>query len=283
MNDSLRKMARFALTLISLSLLILLSTGCTATRTRLTLEGTSSLSPPERARFLSLMRQRKEEIHTLRLLFKSTFRKSSVPESRTVRTALVFRNPDSVRLEILPFGAAQSLQLLVSSIDGSTLLSPSDRTAVVSRAEKGGLLRTALHLPLSEADLSFYMVARVPERFFALLSDERDAGISCNAITRRCLVELLQFGDQWIVDADSGRLLQAQLLNRFTKDPSVALQYSNQATAIDSVEIPQEINIAVPEQELQLEFRLIKGRINVSVPDALFEVFIPPSYSVVRP
>jgi hypothetical protein len=201
-------------------------------------------------------------------------------QTSAVRGIIVFQKPDKFRLEILPPSATYTLTLLVAREGLATLLDPREKSAVVS-SSASGLLQAALKLPMSESDLMSYFLARVPPRFAARVSNQKEALVTTNTQTGKLMVRLTDTGDTWTIEPTTGLLTEATLVNRFDGLTDVELGYEGAVTC-EGLQLPGVISVKLPRQNLGMTFTLTTTKCNQDIPDTLFSAEIPGDYSVIK-
>jgi hypothetical protein len=201
-------------------------------------------------------------------------------QTSAVRGIIVFQKPDKFRLEILPRSATYTLTLLVAREGLATLLDPREKSAVVS-SSASGLLQAALKLPMSESDLMSYFLARVPPRFAARVSNQKEALVATDSQTGRVTVRVTGTGDTWTIDAGTGLLTEATLINRFDELTDVELSFAG-TLLCEGLQLPGVISVKLPRQNLAMTFTLVTTKCNQDIPDTLFSAEIPADYSVIK-
>jgi len=237
--------------------LCILVVGCTPGIKPIPISGVAELSEP-------VVQQYETEIRSIRLLSKMAV--SSKQGHFTIRLAVVHKVPRKMRIELLPLNSTVSLGLLVSDRESATYV---DFQA--QRAIKGDLSKLLGH--------SFLKVAVNEAELISLLSGRLfrgalpPSGVKVYHDTKEGVYQFVSDRSIWVIDEKTKYFRRAQLAGDNKGNMQIEAQYLNDFSG-------HRVIISVAGSDDKLELVLDKIKIDNEIPDSLFSVKIPKSFTV---
>lgn len=230
-----------------------------------------AVAPAEQAVFQERVVAQSREVASFRGLFKTSARRGEGASS--FRQAIVFEQPDSVRIEALPPQGAVTLHLLVSHEGRVTVVIPGERRAIRGRSSTA-LFRQYLDLPFREAELMALISGRVERATFEAQSEVR-----CGKDL--CAVRRTDGRYVWRFERQSGRLISVSIRDPLKLSERVRVHYGGYHE-FDGVTVPKQLTLELPQDRVVIAMDAVMVRVNQPIQSALFEVAVPSDYSVVE-
>lgn len=216
-------------------------------------------------RICQSLANRAEPVRSARALVYATVRSGS--EAVSLRYAVVTKEPNKMRIDLLPLEGAYTLGLLVVGADGATVIDTTNRTFSADKnAEK--LTREFVGLP-----------GLTPEAVLALLTG-RLPPLSCSApqvFKGNDGVMMIRDGASrivWEVDQDSAAIIGAQMLH-----PSGENIEAQAEIRVGDGGLPLVLFSVYSPAAATAEMVVRKLTLNREIPDDLFKVAVPAGYS----
>jgi hypothetical protein len=246
---------------VGLLALLLLVAGCTVT---------PAFSPPspqlsesEASSICSSLVQRTIQPESLRALVNATIKHND--ESISFRYAIASRGVDRLRIDVLPLEGAITLAIFVVNEGRATLLDTQSREAVVGN-DAAALLEQLLGLEgISAREVLSLLTAKLPRL--------QCSGVRVHPISDEKIVLVEKEARiAWSVDRLTGVVSRLQILN----DEGESILLDATLSEMPKAVALQLYSPARAEGSLSVE-RLTE---NPVIPDSIFEVTIPSSYSI---
>ena len=242
------------------------------------------VTPEIRKKACEYLRKRSTELSSLRTL--SEVNLSSSEGLQSVRMSLVYQKANSIRIEILPPGAALALFLASSTEAGTLLLEPTKKLAT-KISDPQEMVARLLKIRIAPSDLAYILSARVPPRHLDKICPILDQDLKSSKVAFYYSIDGPgvtifdpESGQYWTVIMQSG-LLRTALLRRVTDDwPVLAADFVEDDFADPSSLYPRQINLVLGNQVLQARLEPSIVKFNSAVPAALFELKVPGGYRV---
>ena len=257
-----------------------------------TLSGCSWLFPPssaiERDRFpsisadateevLELISSDVEQLHTARILVKSTLKRSI--GSETVRQAVVFEHPARLRLEIFAPGLNKLLALLITQGNALYMLDPNERRVFLGEAS-ANIVEKLLSFPFTPAEFMRWSVGRYPGDLRA-----GSVAVGRDSAGRILILHQPEPGREFRAvlegQGERFRLSHLEVMGRSDDDLLFKSEFHYQQA--DSV-TPSQVDIELPKKEATGELVIERITVNPtlgSTADRLFKTTVPPDAEVV--
>jgi outer membrane lipoprotein-sorting protein len=199
-------------------------------------------------------------------------------ESTRLRHAFLFKKPSQLRLETFPTNANYSLNLLIANPGKVTLVEPSEHMATIA-SSGANLIRKSFYIPADEKDLISFLCGRISEGMLQATLDDEKHRMLVNEESSTITLIKGDFDYYWELDAETLLLKRALLRNRITDRFELAITYEAYAD-IEGGKVPEIIKLEMPTESLVATFALRSQKMNLELPDSLFQVRIPGTYTV---
>ncbi len=206
-----------------------------------------------------------ESVRSLRLLGRLVVVDSK--DGRfTIRLAVVYRAPAMMRVELLPLNSTVSLGLLVSDGDSATYVDFQGQRAVQGSLDTL-LSYSLLDVSANEPELLSLLSGRIfkgalPSTGVRVYHDEK--GGTYQFVSGR---------GTWVIDERTGYLQKAQLTGEDGGDVQLDVRFVEDATGRKAL-------MGIAGRKESLEFSLDKMKVDTEIPDSLFRINIPDSFTV---
>jgi len=184
----------------------------------------------------------------------------------TTRLAVVYRAPEMLRVELLPLNSTVSLGLLLSKGDSATYVDFQGQRAI-----KGSLK--------SLLEYSLLTVSANEPELLSLLSGRIFKGVlplSDVQIYHDPIAGIYQFvcaRGKWVVDEQTQHLKTVQLSNGDGDGVQLDVRYIEDSTGRKAL-------MSIAGRKEVLKFTLERVKENTEIPDSLFNINIPDSFTV---
>lgn len=235
----------------------------------------TKLNVTEVEEILRELTQNDNEVTSFRTLSRTRFEEPD--DSYSVRHALVFSKPSSLRIETLPVNSGYTLSLLTASEGSATFLYPPDEIAIVG-SSGAKLLKKIIRIPATEREIMSLLSGRVPAKYI------ESTNLKSFTLTRSLdgsEVAIVRGANQhyWLVESDSLRLRKVQIRDADGKRIRLAVSYESFQTLDSGIEVPSRFTVSLPDEDLVLRFLLQGPRVNEEISPELFVVEVPKGYS----
>jgi outer membrane lipoprotein-sorting protein len=244
------------------------SVGCTRVMTPRLGDKALIVATDESNNVISRLRERGNEIRSFRSLYRSRF--SSSEGTWTLRQAVAFQKPDSLRIDTLALVGLSALSLAQIKGKKAMYLDLAEKKASVAHASSDWSLRY-LKLPLTPQELMALITGRLASSTLEALS--QDSGVKGDA-------------DSWYitqgnylyakVNKKSFLLDEVQLWDQFKDKELLSLTFKS----YKEDGIPNELSVVIPKISLSVNLVASSSSINPTIPDSTFEVEVPPDFTL---
>ncbi|NMC62048.1 MAG: hypothetical protein GYA55_02665 [SAR324 cluster bacterium] len=235
-----------------------------------------ALTPEERQVIFNSLQEKFDAVQSAKILYDANF--TNRDETQSLRLVAVFEKPEHLRLETFPDTSFLSLQLMVMN---GTIVSLIDNTShkafLTNNAER--LLRRFLKLPIGAADLIAILSGRISATDLKKMRSGENFNVYANEELGRYLISKGDGDIIWEVNKFSLQVEDVVYRNIFN-DEVILRAHCNDIINEGAIQMPSNINIEVPGERLQFDFKARTSRINQTIPENLFEVEIPSGFSV---
>lgn len=192
-------------------------------------------------------------------------------ERAIVRYVILFKRPESLRIEALPSTGAYTLSILAANPDGVVMVDPVNRRGYRS-TDPAHALKTALRIPIPPRDLASYLLGLVPQ---GALHEALDVRSSPDGIQ----IVAGDFESYWLLDPKSLRLKRVELRRAPHARPSLSIEYGEYAPQ-GAWRYPLELRLEVPGESLIGSISFRSAEFNPTISDVPFNLAIPADYAV---
>jgi outer membrane lipoprotein-sorting protein len=184
----------------------------------------------------------------------------------TSRLAVVYRAPEMLRVEVLPLNSTVSLGLLLSNGESATYVDFQGQRAI--RGSLKSLLGySLLAVSANEPELLSLLSGRI---FKGALTG---SGVRVYHNPVAGTYQLVSGRSTWVVNERTKFLHSAQLLSEEGGDVQLDVRYVEDATGKKAL-------MSIAGRDERLEFSLDREKLDTEVPQSLFSINIPESFTV---
>ena len=182
----------------------------------------------------------------------------------TTKQAVVFEKPDRIRVETFPLNGGLSLGLLIGQEGKLSFIDPIQKTKMESESDQN-LIYRALRLRLNRQDLMSYLSGNVPEQAL----HEQDGVLHLALSNGDAAFADPDFRWYYLLAGESKDLIRAELRSPLNQGLELRIDYLNY-TKISGISVPDQIEIVIPRDSVQIELNLISAKINEEIKSELF-------------
>ncbi|RIL09449.1 MAG: hypothetical protein DCC75_06510 [Proteobacteria bacterium] len=269
--------AAFRITILSIFLTTAVSCSARrfAERDRI-LDG-EPVTQAEAQQLYSAASARSREIHSLRVLSKTTI--TSGEDKYRFDHVIVAQYPSSLRVETLAPNAGYAVSVLTTDGNSALITDAVEKKASMTDNPAGALV-SRFKVQATPLELNYLLAGRVWPELLEEISNntarlKKVAGTdSCSYIsyTRRFEVAL---------DCVSGLVNYARKFSPWNDEVMFVVELSSYGLKQEAL-LPDTINFQLMREDVQVELKLLKVKLNTDIPAALFTQQIPSNFVVVK-
>ena len=232
------------------------------------------LGREEQSQVLVQLSEQTSKINTIKSLWRVSIEEG---ESRsTLRQIIVAERPRRVRMEYLPLRAALALQVLVLRDSDFTFLDVNAKRAY-SGAVGSRTLQRLLGIPLQPEQLTALLVGRIDVDALALRGET--IGIVRDLEHGRMYLTVGDAREVYRLASTDLSLEQVEFWDPFSEELLMQVDYISY-DSVKGIKVQTTIEMQLPLSDLSFLMRRSSLTLNTELKEGVFEVTIPPDYSV---
>lgn len=217
---------------------------------------------------------RRKQINSYRGLSRSLFIEDDVRS--LARHAIVYKAPDSVRIELLAPGAAYAVQVLAVSAGKGAAYDASSQEAFVGSIDSA-VMQRLLGMSLAPEELVQYLFGRLPDSFTAA------AGLKARCLMKEFSCQLYQEGFALYAELNgaSGQLQKVILRDSGGGRVKLVFEYSEHVS-LGALDYPRRVRVKIIDADAEISLRFTVAKFNVPANEDLFSIAVPDGYKIHR-